>query len=74
MYRTEDEETVMMMHPMMMLMLANQREHDVVVDAEKRQLLASAREARRARKAQGVRGRPAGTLASCEPSAAVPAR
>ena len=64
----------MMMHPVMMLMLANQRQRELVSEADRQRLLTSAREARRARKARAVRGQPAGTLTSCEPSAAVPAR
>ena len=67
----------MMMHPELMLNLANERHRDLVAEAERSHLLRSTRAARwgrRARKAPAVRGRPAGTLAPCEPSAAVPAR
>jgi hypothetical protein len=64
----------MMMHPVMLMMLANQRQRDIVSEAARRRLLTSAREARQARKARAVRGQPAGKLTSCEPSAAVPAR
>ena len=64
----------MNMHPVMMLMLANNRSRELIAEADQRRLLASARKARRARKAQAVRGHPTSTLESCEPSAAVPAR
>jgi hypothetical protein len=69
----------MNMHPVMLLMLANSRTRELIAEADQRRLLASAREARRTRKAGAVRGRPTSTqptstLASCDPSAAVPAR
>jgi hypothetical protein len=64
----------MMMHPVLLMMLANNRNRELVAEAERRRLLTSAPRARRARKARAVRGQPTGTLASCEPSAAVPAR
>ena len=64
----------MMIHPDMMLTMANDRHRELVAEAEQGRLLSSARRARRARKAAVARGRPTGTLASCEPSAAVPAR
>jgi len=67
----------MMLHPDLMLTVANERHRELVAEAERSHLLNNARAARRsrkARKAQAVRGRPAGTLAPCEPSAAVPAR
>jgi hypothetical protein len=67
----------MNMHPVMLMMLANQRHRELVSEADRYRLLASAREARqgrKARKARAVRGRPAGTLTSCEPSAAAPGR
>ena len=64
----------MLMHPDMMLALANERHRELIAENEKRRLLGSAHRARRARKSPAVRGRPTGTLASCEPSAAVPAR
>ena len=66
-----DEEEAMLMHPDMMLVLANDRHRDLVAEADRARLLAAAR-SRRATKA--VRGQPTGTLASCEASAAVPAR
>ena len=64
----------MMMYPDTMLVLANDRRRSLIAEAERHRLLTGATEARKARKAPAVRGRPAGTLASCEPSAAVPAR
>jgi hypothetical protein len=64
----------MWMHPDVMLNLANDRQRDLIADADQERLLTIARAARRARKAAAARGRPTGTLASCEPSAAVPAR
>ena len=64
----------MLMHPDLMLTLANDRHRELMAEADRHRLLTSALRARRARKAPAVRGRPAGTLASCEPSAVVPAR
>jgi hypothetical protein len=64
----------MLMHPDLMLTLANDRHRELIAESEKQRLLISARSARRARKAPAVRGRPTGTLASCESPAAVPAR
>ena len=67
----------MLMHPDLMLALANDRQRELIAEADRERLLTiarAAREARRARKAPAVRGQPTGTLASCEPSAAVPAR
>ncbi len=67
----------MMMHPDLMLTLANERHRDLIAEAEKERLLAGARrarQARRGRKAEAVRGQPTGTLATCESSAAVPVR
>ena len=67
----------MLYHPEIMLTLAHERQRELVAEAERSHLLRNARTARwgrRARKAPAVRGRPAGTLAPCEPSAAVPAR
>ncbi|MEV6305534.1 hypothetical protein AB0M02_39390 [Actinoplanes sp. NPDC051861] len=63
-----------MMHPDMLLNLANDRRRELIAESDRERLLSMARAARRARKARTARGRPAGTLASCEPSAAVPAR
>jgi len=64
----------MNMHPVMLLMLANQRQRELVDEADRHRLLNSARHSRRGRKARAARGQPAGTLTSCDPSAAVPAR
>ena len=67
----------MLMHPDLMLVLANDRHRELIAEGDRERLLHSARgarKARRARKASAVRGQPTGTLASCEPSAAVPAR
>jgi hypothetical protein len=67
----------MLMHPDLMLTLANDRRRELIAEADRERLLTiagMARRARRARKAPAVRGQPTGTLASCEPSAAVPAR
>jgi hypothetical protein len=64
----------MLMHPDLMLNLMNERHRELIAEADRQRLLASARRARRARKTPAVRGRPTGNLASCEPSAVVPAR
>jgi len=70
----------MFLHPDLMLALANERHRELIAEADRGRLLASARLTRRARragragKASAVRGQPTGTLASCEPSAVVPAR
>ena len=64
----------MLMHRDLMLDLVNERHRQMIAEADRGRLLKIAREARRTRKAPPVRGRPAGTLASCEPSAVVPAR
>jgi hypothetical protein len=67
----------MNVHPLMQLMLINQRHRDLVDEAERDRLLASALEARKARKARNggaSRGQPTGTLTACDTSAAVPAR
>ena len=64
----------MLMHPDLMLILANDRQRELIAEADRERLLTIARTARRARKTAAARGRPTGTLASCEPSVAVPAR
>jgi hypothetical protein len=68
----------MLLHPDMLLVLASDHHRAVIAEADRGRLLASARLTRRARraarKASAVRGQPTGTLALCEPSAAVPAR
>nr|WP_296068013.1 hypothetical protein [uncultured Actinoplanes sp.] len=58
----------------LMLTLANDRRRELIAEADRERILMKARAARRARKVPAVRGQPTGTLASCEPSAAVPAR
>jgi hypothetical protein len=67
----------MTVHPMMLMMLADQRQRELADEAARHRVLAGAREARKARrprKTRAVRGQPTGTLASCDQSAAVPAR
>jgi len=64
----------MLLHRDLMLDLVNDRHREMIAEAERSRLLTIAHEARRARKVPAVRGQPAGTLASCERSAAVPAR
>ncbi|GIF23953.1 hypothetical protein BJ973_004566 [Actinoplanes tereljensis] len=64
----------MLMHSDLMLVLANERHRELIAEADRRRLLTSARERRRARKSPAARGRPTGNLAPCEPSVAVPAR
>jgi hypothetical protein len=64
----------MMMHPDLTRALANDRRRELLAEADRERLLASARAARKARKAPAVRGRLPGTLAACEPSAVAPAR
>ncbi|MEV4348884.1 hypothetical protein AB0J83_30880 [Actinoplanes sp. NPDC049596] len=61
----------MLAHTDLMLDLAHNQQRELIAEADKWRVLRSAREARRARK---PRGRPDGSLASCEPSAVVPAR
>ncbi|MBE1490720.1 hypothetical protein [Plantactinospora soyae] len=64
----------MFIHPDTFLVLANDRRRELIAEADEVRLLTSAHRARRARKALAVGAQPTGTLASCEPSAAVPAR
>jgi hypothetical protein len=64
----------MLMHLDVMLSLASDRHRELVAEAGRERLLSLARDARKARKGRVARGRPAGTLASCEPSAVVPVR
>jgi hypothetical protein len=67
----------MMMHPDLLMTMVNDRHRELVAESDRWHLLNSARAARgarRPRKAAVVRGQPTGNLASCEPSAAVPAR
>jgi hypothetical protein len=67
----------MFMHPDQFLAQHDARHRELVAEADRERLFARARHAlraRRARQAVPARGQPAGTLASCEPSVAVPAR
>ena len=64
----------MFTNPELLLEMAHNHHRELVAEADRERLLSIARLARRARKAATVRGRPAGTLRACEPSAAVPAR
>ncbi|MBU2663877.1 hypothetical protein KOI35_10290 [Actinoplanes bogorensis] len=64
----------MLMHPDFLLTMANDHHRELIAEQDRHRLLTSARAARKARKAQNGRGQPTGTLASCEPLAAVPAR
>jgi hypothetical protein len=66
-----NKESAMFAHPEVMLRLAHDRNREMIAEADRERLLSAVRQARRGRKA---RGRPAGTLASCEPTAVVPAR
>ncbi|MFC4068258.1 hypothetical protein [Actinoplanes subglobosus] len=61
----------MFTNPEFMLDLAHDRSREMIADADRERLLSSARLTRRGRKA---RGRPAGTLSSCETAVVVPAR
>jgi hypothetical protein len=65
---------MMLMNADLMLTLANDRQRELIAEADRSRILTRARAARRARKAPAVRGQPTGTLTSCEPSAVVPAR
>lgn len=72
----------MLVHPSLLMELGDDRRRELTAEADQFRLLALARQARRcaaaarrrSQKAGAVRGQPTGTLASCEPSAAVPAR
>jgi len=64
----------MLMHPDLLLALAKDRRRELIAEADRERLLTIAFRARRGKKAPAVRGQPTGTLASCEPFAAVPAR
>lgn len=64
----------MMMHPDLMLSLADDRRRELIAEADRAHLLSIARTARRARKSRAASAQPAGNLASCEPSVVVPAR
>lgn len=64
----------MLMHADLMLTLANDHHRELIAEADRQRVLTIAQQARLARKRPAARGRPAGNLTSCEPSAAVPAR
>jgi hypothetical protein len=68
----------MFMSPVLMLVLAHEKERSLIAEADRARLLNSSRQARKARRAErkvaSGRGRPTTTLASCEPSAVVPLR
>ncbi len=64
----------MMIHPDLLLTLAKDHHRELIAQGDRARLLSRARAARPARKVRAARGQPAGTLASCEPSAVVPAR
>ncbi|MEV0900020.1 hypothetical protein [Actinoplanes sp. NPDC049802] len=66
----------MLLHPDMMLDLANARNRELIAEADRGRLLRRAwwSRARRAAKTTQVRGRPTGNLASCERPVAAPAR
>ncbi|BBH70156.1 hypothetical protein ACTI_68410 [Actinoplanes sp. OR16] len=68
----------MLMHPEIMMSLANDRHRELVAEADRGRLLRSARRVLAARR-EPVRGQPAtatatGTLAPCESTAVAPAR
>jgi hypothetical protein len=64
----------MMIHPDLMLTIAKDHHRELIAQGDRARLLSRAHTARRWRKVRAARGQPAGTLASCEPSAVVPAR
>lgn len=64
----------MLMHPEMLLVLANDHHRALIAEADRGRLLSRARRARQARRTPAVRAQSTGTLASCEPAAVVPAR
>jgi len=66
----------MLIHPDLLMVLTNEHQRELFADADRGRVLTTARRARWSRRAgkAPVRGKPTGTLASCEPSAAVPAR
>jgi hypothetical protein len=77
-----------MLYPDFLLIVAKDRQRELIAEADRRRLLSLARRARRERaeaayaprgsqssgKARVARGQPAGTLAACGPHAAAPAR
>ena len=69
----------MTIHADLLLNVAKEHHRDLIAEGDRARLLSQARAARLARKAKPARGQPtkvqaAGTLASCEPAAVVPAR
>ncbi len=69
----------MFIHPELQLAQFYQRQRELIAEVDQHRLLTAARRHRRGRDADAeshpaARGRPAGTLAACEPRAAVPAR
>jgi hypothetical protein len=64
----------MLMHPEMLLVMANDHHRELIAEADRSRLLSRARRARQDRRTTAVRAQSTGTLASCEPSAVVPAR
>ncbi|MBL7252688.1 hypothetical protein [Paractinoplanes lichenicola] len=67
----------MMIHPDLMLTLANEHHRELIAERDRERLLTSARAARKARRAAknlAARGRPTGSLSAYDPSVAAPAR
>jgi hypothetical protein len=70
----------MFIPPETMLVLAQERQRELIAEADQYRVLRAARRVRRARGAHRAEivaaapARPAGTLAPCEPRAAAPAR
>ena len=64
----------MLVHPSVLMDLVNDRHREWAAEADRDRVLALVRRARKGRKTEAVRGQPAGTLASCEQSVAVPSR
>lgn len=70
----------MLMHPDTMLAQAHDRQRELIAEADRYRLLATARRARQARRARTERARGdtansvTGTLAACGPVAAAPVR
>jgi hypothetical protein len=62
----------MLTHPDLMMAQMHHRQTELIAEAERSRVLATARRSRR--RAPQVRGRPDGTLAACEPPVAAPAR
>lgn len=67
----------MNLHPELMLSYFHARERELIAEADRTRLLAAARQRIRAgtaRSRPAARGWPAGTLITCEPHEAAPAR